>query len=334
MRKIIVFLVLALAVVLSSLLGSKNNDAKQGKLQVMASFYPMAEFARAVGGDRADVLVMVPDGVEPHDWEPAPSDLTRMGKAQLFVYNGLVEPWAEQALLALSERKLASVEAGAGLYEHKHEDEVEHDEHVEMDVHDKQHEDDAHVEIKMDEHAGHNHDHGGVDPHVWISPKKAIHEVEHIRDAFMKVDAAHAEVYQKNAAAYIAELAKLDAHMTQVAQSAPKKVFVTAHAAFGHLACDYGLEQLSVAGLSPEAEPTPADLQRLIAVVKREQVRYVFFETLTEPKIAELVAQETGAKTAVLDPLEGLNESGRQAGLNYLKIMDANIKALEQALKE
>ena len=100
------------------------------------------------------------------------------------------------------------------------------------------------------------------------------------------------------------------------------------------MAEDYGLRQLSVAGISAEAEPTPGDLQRLINTVKKEKVRYVFFETLTDPKIAKLVAQETGAQTAVLDPLEGLDEEGRKQGLDYLKLMEQNIANLQKALNE
>ena len=117
-----------------------------------------------------------------------------------------------------------------------------------------------------------------------------------------------------------------------MAAKAPRKVFVTAHAAFGHLADDYGLQQLAVNGLSPTAEPTPADLQNLIKVVEKENIEYIFFETLTDPKTATLLAKETGAKTAVLDPLEGLSKEGRAHKLDYLQIMQQNIHNLNIAL--
>ena len=265
MKTLIFLLIMAMNIVAGC---GGQQSADKSKLQVAASFYPMAEFAQAVGGDRVQVTCLVPDGAEPHDWEPSPKDLTRLGRAQVFVYNGMVEPWAEQALAALSEKKIVPVEAGSALLERN----------------------------------------GKQDPHVWVSPKKAIIEVERISEALCSVDAKNAAAYKANAKAYVEKLAALDKKLAQVAQKAPKRVFVTAHAAFGHLAADYGLRQLSVAGISAEAEPTPGDLQRLIATVKREKVRYVFFETLTDPKIAKLVAQETGAQTAVLDPLEGLDE--------------------------
>ena len=306
MKKLSMLLV-ALAMFIVGCGGEKQSVSD--KLQVAASFYPMAEFARNVSGDKAEVFVLVPDGAEAHDWEPSPSDLSRLGKAQVFVYNGVVEPWAKQALTALSERKILAVQTGLGLYERAGE------------THEEEH-----------HHHDHGCAHGKQDPHVWISPKKAIKQVERITAVLCEIDAKNAKYYQDNSAKYVEQLKALDIQLTNLAKNAPRKVFVTAHAAFGHLADDYGLKQLAVNGLSPHAEPTPADLQRLIKVVQEENVRYVFFETLTDPKLAKLVADETGAEISVLDPLEGLNEEGRKNKLDYLQIMQRNIHNLQIAL--
>ena len=306
MKKLSMLLV-ALAMFIVGCGGEKQSVSD--KLQVAASFYPMAEFARNVGGDKAEVFVLVPDGAEAHDWEPSPSDLSRLGKAQVFVYNGVVEPWAKQALTALSERKILAVQTGLGLYERAGE------------THEEEH-----------HHHDHGCAHGKQDPHVWISPKKAIKQVERITAVLCEADVKNAKYYQDNSAKYVEQLKALDIQLTNLAKDAPRKVFVTAHAAFGHLADDYGLKQLAVNGLSPHAEPTPADLQRLIKVVQEENVRYVFFETLTDPKLAKLVADETGAEISVLDPLEGLNEEGRKNKLDYLQIMQRNIHNLQIAL--
>ena len=306
MKKLSMLLV-ALAMFIVGCGGEKQSVSD--KLQVAASFYPMAEFARNVAGDKAEVFVLVPDGAEAHDWEPSPSDLSRLGKAQVFVYNGVVEPWAKQALTALSERKILAVQTGLGLYERAGE------------THEEEH-----------HHHDHGCAHGKQDPHVWISPKKAIKQVERITAVLCEADEKNAKYYQDNSAKYVEQLKALDIQLTNLAKNAPRKVFVTAHAAFGHLADDYGLKQLAVNGLSPHAEPTPADLQRLIKVVQEENVRYVFFETLTDPKLAKLVADETGAEISVLDPLEGLNEEGRKNKLDYLQIMQRNIHNLQIAL--
>lgn len=260
---------------------------------MVASFYPMADFTRQVGGELVQVDTLIADGVEPHDWEPTAKDLTKLGAAKLFVYNGGVEPWAQPALEAVKDKKVASVEAGKGLF---------------------------------DEGVTH------VDPHVWLSPRKAVLEVTAITNALVQADPQQATAYKKNSEAFQAKLMELDKRLTAVAATAPQKMFVTTHAAFGHLAADYGLEQVSIMGISPDAEPTPADLKRLIDTIREKQVKYVFFETLVSPRVAQTVAEAAGAETLVLDPLEGLSETGRKNGDDYLKIMARNIDNLEQAL--
>lgn len=294
MKKLLLLICLLFTFVFS-LVGCGGKEAKHtDKLAVVASFYPMAEFARAVGGDKAEVTVLVPDGAEPHDWEPSPRDLARLGKAKVFVYNGLVEPWAKNSLEAVKESKIAAVEAGHGLYEIN----------------------------------------GKADPHVWISPKKAIKEVEAICDVYSKMDEKNAAVYKNNALSYITELEKIDKELVELSAKAKRKSFVTSHRAFGHLAADYDLRQCAISGISPEAEPNPRDLKNIVEFVSKEGVKYIFFETLASPKIADMLAKETGVKTAVLDPIEGLNEEGKKAGLTYLKIQKQNVESLKKALME
>lgn len=272
--------------------GGGQNASADGKMQVAASFYPMAEFARAVGGDKVSVYTMIGDGVEPHDWEPSARDLTRLAKAGVFVYNGGVEPWAQPALAAVAGDGVQAVEAGRAFM------------------------------------AGN----GKNDPHFWLSPRKAAVEVAAIRDAFAKADPAHAEEYQKNAAAYIEKISSLDKKLAAVAQNAKIKTFITTHAAFGHLAEDYGLTQEAIMGLSPQSEPSPAALNRLLGIMQAEGIKYVFFETLVSPRIAETIANAAGVQTLVLDPIEGLSEAGYKNGDDYLKIMERNIENLDIAL--
>ena len=153
-----------------------------------------------------------------------------------------------------------------------------------------------------------------------------------MRDAFIKADPANAAAYEKNAADYIERLKELDRKMAAVTQNAQIKTFVTTHAAFGHLAADYGLKQISIMGLSPQSEPSPAALNKLVGVMHAEKIKYVFFETLVSPRIAESIAAEAGARTLVLDPVEGLSGEGRSRGDDYLKIMERNIENLAIAL--
>lgn len=288
------FLAVILGMVLLAAVGCGSEQKQaEGKLPVVASFYPMADFTRQIGGDLVQVETLIADGVEPHDWEPTARDLTKLGNARLFIYNGGVESWAQPALEAVQDKKVVSVETGKGLF---------------------------------DEKATH------VDPHVWLSPRKAILEVGAITAALVQADPEHAAVYKKNSEDYQKQLLQLDQRLTKLAAQAPQKLFVTTHAAFGHLAADYGLQQVAIMGISPDAEPTPADLKKLIDTIKEKQVKYVFFETLVSPRIAQTVAEASGAQTLVLDPLEGLSEAGRKNGDDYLKIMTRNIDNLELAL--
>ncbi|MEO3946239.1 metal ABC transporter substrate-binding protein [Gorillibacterium sp. CAU 1737] len=326
----------------SSSAAASSSPAADKKLKVVASFYPMYEFARQVGGDYAEVTALIGGGVEPHDWEPTPKDITAIQDADLFVYNGGVESWVEKVLESTPNAERVVVQANAGItllteaaeeegaeHDHAHEGEAAHD-------HDPAHEDEHTDEhAHEEEHAhDHDHDHGGIDPHVWLSPVLAQKEVQTIADAFMKADPANKEAYQKNADAYITKLKELDSAFKAGLQNVKRKDFITQHAAFAYLAEEYGLKQVPIAGLSPEQEPSPEKMADIIKFAKENNVKTIFFETLVDPKIAKTIAEEVGAGTAVLNPIEGLTDEDAQKGLDYIGIMTNNLEALKKALNE
>lgn len=295
-----------------------STAASEEKLKVVATFFPMYEFSKQVAGDHADVVALIPSGVEPHDWEPSAKDMATLQEADVFVYNGIVEGWAEQALASAANGERVVVEASKGLpliegAEHEHEDEQAEEGHAEED-----HEDEGH----------------GPDPHVWLSPALAQQEVAAIEAALAQADPAHREDYERNAEAYIAKLKELDQAYKDGLAGAKRKAFVTQHAAFGYLAQEYGLTQVPIAGLSPEQEPSPSEMAEVVAFAKERDVKTIFFETLVEPKVAKVVADEIGAKTDVLNPLEGLTEEERGEGLDYIGVMKQNLAALKKALEE
>lgn len=289
------------------------------KLKVVATFYPMVEFSRQVAGSHAEVIGLIPTGVEPHDWEPSPKDIAQLKEADVFVYNGIVEEWAEDALKGAANDKRIVVEASQeielmeGTHEEEHEGEEEHEEEA-------AHEEDHH------EHA--------LDPHVWLSPVLAQKEVKAIEAALVKADPAHKDDYVKNADAYIAKLKELDNAYKTGLKDVKRKEFVTQHAAFGYLAKEYGLTQVPIAGLSPEQEPSPDKMADIIQFAKEKQVKTIFFETLVDPKVAQTIANELGAKTDVLNPLEGLTDEDKKNNLDYIGIMKNNLAALQKALNE
>lgn len=286
---------------------TEPGTAQSGKkLNVVTTFYPMYEFTRQVAGDHANVTALIPAGAEPHDWEPSAKDMAQIKDADVFVYNGIVEGWAEQALGSAANDKRVVVEASKGLNL---------------------------MEGTAEEEEGPDHDHV-LDPHVWLDPALAQREVESIEAGLVTADPANKADYKKNADAYIAKLKELDTEFKTGLEDVKRKDFITQHAAFGYLAKQYGLTQVPITGLSPEQEPTPDKLAGIIKFSKANNVKTIFFETLVDPKVAQTVATEIGAKTDVLNPLEGLTDEDKKNNLDYLGVMKNNLDALKRALNE
>ena len=299
--------------------GIESKDTDGQKLKVMASFYPMYDFAVKIGGDKAEVTNMVPAGTEPHDWEPAAADIKNLEEAALFVYSGGgMEHWVEDVLASLETKKLVSVEASAGVTlrsGHIH-DEEEHkgaEEHTEEEEH--------------------GHDHGQFDPHVWLSPVNAKKEMENIKNAYVKADPENKDYYEKNYQTYTAEFDKLDQEYKDTLSALPNKSIVVSHEAFGYLCDAYGLTQMGIEGLSPDSEPDPARMAEIIDFVKANHVKVIFFEELVSPKVAESTAAETGVLTRVLNALEGLSDEELKNGADYFSVMEDNLKQLKAALE-
>ena len=308
---------------------SAKADTEDGKLRVMASFYPMYDFATKIGGKYADVTNMVPAGTEPHDWEPAATDIKNLEQADLFIYSGAgMEHWAEDVLKSLSNQNLISVEASEGielLPGHEEEEEA----HAE--------EEESHAKEQTEkqpegETAEDDHDHGAYDPHVWLSPLNAKKEMENIKNGFVKADPAHADYFEENYTTYAAKLDELDEAFKTKLADVPHKEIVVNHEAFGYLCKAYGLTQLGISGLSPDEEPDPKKMAEITDFVKEHQVKVIFSEELVSPKVAESVASETGASVEVLNPLEGLSDEELAAGADYFSVMEENLSKLVKAL--
>ncbi|ETT30219.1 periplasmic solute-binding protein [Paenibacillus sp. FSL R7-269] len=326
------------------------------KLNIKVSFYPMYEFTKSITGDLANVEVLVPPGVEPHDWEPTAKDMADISDADVLVYNGAgLEGWAQQVVDGADGGALITIEASKGLqitegteheHEHSHEEEAageadhDHDHHDESTAegsgHGHSHNDSAAGEADHDHDHGHDHDHdhGGLDPHVWLDPVMAIREVKTIEAALSAAFPGNAAAFHANSDAYIAKLEKLDQDFRAGLQNTKRKDFITQHAAFGYLAQQYGLTQVPIAGLSPEQEPSAAQMAKIVEFAKANKVTTIFFETLVSSSVADTIAQEIGAKTAVLNPIEGLTEEDAARNLDYLGLMRQNLEALIQALNE
>lgn len=305
----------------------------EGKVNVVTSFYPIYEFAKEIGGEDANVINLLPIGVEAHDWTPRSQDIINTSKAQLFLFNGAgFEGWVPNFLQGIdskSEVKAVEVSKGITLIEVGEDDGHGHSHsHGEADA-DADH---SHGEADHEELSEETADHL-VDPHTWVSPKSAIIIAENIKNSFVEVDPAHKENYESRYAALNQKLKDLDARFTESLSKTTKKEIVTSHAAFGYLTRDYGLTQHAIMGLSPDAEPLAQDLLDLKTLVIEEGIQYIFFEELVSDKLANTLASETGAQTLVLNPLEGLTQEQEKAGETYVSLMEKNLQNLVKALQ-
>jgi zinc transport system substrate-binding protein len=284
------------------------------KIKVVASFYPMYEFAKQVGKEKVDVKVLVPAGVEPHDWEPSPQDVAAIQTAKVFVYNGAgFEHWVAKTLKNVQNPALIPVETSQGIELLQATDENEHGHGTEAQGH-----------VPSEEEK---------DPHVWLDPVYAQFQVKAIRDALIKADPVNQNYYETNAEQYIAKLAALDKEFQEATAKAQHKEFITSHAAFSYMAKRYGLEQIPIMGMAPHVEPTPERLKSLIEEAKEHHIKYVFFETLVSPKVADILAKEAGANTLVLNPIEGLTQEDLTKSKDYISLMQENLTNLKLALE-
>lgn len=311
MKKGWLFLAAVTAVGLLAACGNQQDQdaAKNDKLQVMTTFYPMYEFTKEVVGDKGDVELLIPAGTEPHDYEPSAKDLAKIAESDVFVYNSPeLETWVDNLTDTVDDKKTTVIEASKdiSLMEGSEEEGEE----------------------------GHDHDHSHeLDPHVWLDPVLAIKEVETIRDDLSKKYPEDKEVFDKNAEAYIKKLQDLDQQYQTAFADASNKTFVTQHAAFGYLAKQYGLTQEAIAGVSPDQEPSPARLSELKHYVDDKHVSVIYFEENASSKVAETLSQETGVKLAVLNPLESLTDQQIKDGESYLTVMEENLNALKESIK-
>lgn len=279
---------------------AQKPTVKSNKLQVTTSFYPLYFFSSQIGGDKANVVNITPAGAEPHDYEPTAQDIAQIENSKLLVLNGGgLEAWGDNIQKNIDPQKTTVVIAGQDLTNQKV---LENGQNV-------------------------------IDPHVWLSPQLAKEMVDKITGSFIKVDPINTEFYQANANTLKTKLDNLDSEYKQGLGSCRDKNIITSHAAFGYLATSYGLNQVSITGLSPDAEPSPAQLADIVKFAKANNVKYIFFESLISPKLADTIATEAGAKTLVLNPIEGLSKDEISQGNNYLTEMQNNLANLRTALQ-
>ncbi|HEX2176264.1 MAG TPA: metal ABC transporter substrate-binding protein [Nocardioidaceae bacterium] len=297
--------VTCLGAVLSGCLlsGCGGAPAGAGGTSVVAAFYPFAYVADRVAGAHASVTNLTSTGAEPHDLELAPQQVAELAQADVVIYEPGFQPAVDDAVEENAEGTVVEVTDVAGAI-------APEDEHV-ADTH------------------GHDHTDLAGDPHLWQNPVKLAAVAREVAGALARADRDHAAGYRRNAGRLSRDLRALDREYARGLADCERRTVVTSHAAFGHLADRYGLQMVPIAGVSPDAEPSPGRLAELQRLVTQRGVTTVFTETLASPALARTLADEVGVRTAVLDPIEGLSDA--TADEDYFSLMRSNLRALRRA---
>ncbi|MET9427544.1 MULTISPECIES: metal ABC transporter substrate-binding protein [unclassified Streptomyces] len=295
--------------------GGKGNG---GKLDVVASFYPMQFLAEQIGGDHVTVNTLTKPGVEPHDLELKASQVRELGQADYVLYLKGIQPAVDEAIQQAGVKNTVDAATLTKLEAHG----------TETGGHDHGHEE-GHAEEGHAEE-GHGEEEAGADPHIWLDPVKYAEVAKGVGASLEKADPAHAADYKKNTAELVKKLDALHVTFDQGLKNTSTRTFITTHSAFGYLAERYKLDQEGISGMDPESEPSPARIKELRDTAKAEKVTTVFFETLASDKTAKTLAKDAGLKTDVLDPLEGITDKSK--GADYIEVMESNLAALKKAL--
>jgi len=442
MKAIIITLIIS-ALLIAGCSGSKTNH---DKINIVTTLYPLYEFSREVGKDKADVTLLLPPGTEPHTYEPKPSDIIKIGNTDIFVYTGAgMEPWAHDIVEGADNNNLILFDASNSVTllksdehgEQSHENEEEHafewagvfeleagdytwsfskinEEYAEptMKMVILESEDIESTEAKAEEllmsetqewknnneillpielnyllnfdiseektyfivripkagryafftehipsefeseehffkdtnknniapiitepESGHHH-HGEYDPHYWLDFNNDMKVIDALAQTLSEKDSANKAYYESNAQAYKQKLSMLDAKYREELGSCKKREFITGgHNAYAYLAKSYDLEYLSAFGVSPDSEPTPKAIKDISDLTKEHKIKYILFEELVSPRMAEAIAEQSGAKTLVLNPGHNLMKEEFDNGITFISLMEENLKTLRVALE-
>jgi len=296
-------LTVALALALATVTGCSSSPVlpADGKPQIVAAMYPFAFLATSIAGSHADVTTLVPPGTEPHDYELTPRQVAQLKDATVVVYQRGVDASVDTAV---TQSQPASVVETGSL--------------VQLLL----------ASSDGADTTGETTNGYAYDPHTWQDPNNMIVFAKAVAAAITAADPANAADYAANLATLTAQLTALDASYRTGLTGCQRTAFLTTHAAFGYMAKEYGLQQLAIAGVTPEDEPSPKRLGEIAMDARNLGLTTVFFETLISPDYANTLATDLGLRTDVLDPIEGLSAASR--GTDYLQIMASNLTALRQ----
>lgn len=306
-NRCILWLVIGLFVLVLGACGQKTSqDSKEAKgMKIVTSFYPIYAMVKEISGDLNDVrMIQSSSGI--HSFEPSANDIAAIYDADVFVYHSsILESWAGSLDPSLQNSKVKVIEASYGMTLER-------------------------VPGLEDMEAGKGVDERTLyDPHTWLDPEKVAEEAQIIADKLSELDSANKETYQKNAQNFSAKAHDLTKKYQPIFEKANQKTFVTQHTAFSYLAKRFGLNQLGIAGISPDQEPSPRQLSEIQDFVKTYRVKTIFTESNLSSKVADTLVKSTGVSLKTLNPLEADPQNDK----SYLDNLEENLTILAQELK-
>ena len=307
-----------------------DTDSKMGsvsdKLQIVTTLFPQYDFARVIGGDKVDVTLLLPAGMESHSYEPTPADIIKINKADLFIYTGeSMEQWAHSIIQSVDSNEVYVLDVSKNVPLLAPNSTVEDNHDHEGENHDH----DAEVEVGHDHSEGDGHNHT-YDPHIWASPKNAMIMVNNILEALCEVDPENADYYKDNANAYLAELEELDHELKDgVANAKRDTIYHGGRFAMQYLTNQYGIHYVSAPF---EAEPSAALVAQMIKEIKEQKIPVIYYEELVDPKISQMISDETGAKMLLLHSCHNVSKEDFNNGVTYLSLMKQNVENLKVGL--
>lgn len=305
--------------------GSKEESDNPEVLDVYTTVYPLQYFTEVIGGEHVEVTSIYPPGADEHTFEPSQKDMMKIADADLFFYVGLgLEGFVEKAKGTLKNEQVTLHGAGEDIHlKATHDEEDSHAHSGDEDDHDE----DSHTEND-------HHNHGGIDPHIWIDPLYAKELAESIKEQLSAKLPAYSETFEENYLELSADLDQLDADFKNLTETANHNEIIVAHSAYGYWESRYGIQQLSISGLSTTSEPSQKELQSLIEHAKEADLKYVISEQNYQSKLADIVQKELGASSLTLHNLSVLTEDDIESNETYFSLMKKNLQTLEKALHE
>ena len=343
MKKLSVLLLVAVLALFTAACGDKSSTSQKteekDKLSIYTTVYPLSYFAQRIGGDYVEVASIYPAGANEHTFEPTQKDMMKLADADIFFYIGLgLEGFVENAKKTLANEDVTMVATADDVSDdklavstgHVHAEDEEH----EADAHDE-HEhgatEDNH-EHEAEEHGHEEHEHGDIDPHVWLSPTISQDLALAIKNTLVEKMPAQEATFNTNYDALVKELQDLDQDFEAMTDKAQNKTFFVSHAAFGYIAGQYGLTQVPIAGLNSQNEPSQKELTKIVDKANELHIHYILFEQNVSSKLAEIIQKEVGAESLVLHNLSVLTADDEKNKETYFTLMQKNIQTLEKAL--